>query len=82
MGDNMKLIDKLRANAATGAMTVLTPDEARAIYDYIDDLHNRVEVKELKYMAVLDETYKMVQLNRALKARLGEMDGQTAKESR
>ena len=75
----MKLIDKLRFNADANVMTVLTPAEAQQIYNYIDDLHNRCEVKEIKFIAMCDETYRMVQLNRELKRRLNEY-GQTTEE--
>ncbi len=76
----MKMIDKLKENADAKTMTVLTPAEARQVYNYIDDLHNRIEVKEIKFIAMCDETYRMVQLNRELKRRL-EQYGQTTKES-
>ncbi len=76
--DIEKLISKLKTNANGLQLTVLTPAEAMAIYDHIDDLDNRCETKELKFMAVLEETYRMVQLNRELKRRLE--NGQTAKE--
>ena len=75
----MKLIDKLRETAEANLMIVLTPAEAREVYHYIDDLHNRIEVKEIKFIAMCDETYKMVQLNRELDRRLE--NGKATQES-
>ena len=65
-----KLIDRLRRSAVTNEITVLTSEEANAVYQYIDDLENRIETKELKFMAVVDQTYEMVKVNRELRRQL------------
>ena len=66
----MKTIEKLKTNALAGLMTVLTPEEAQAVYDHIETLYARVEDKEAKFVAMCDHTYELVKMNRDLKKQL------------
>lgn len=73
MGAINKLIDKLRLGGSKSLMVVLTPDEAQAVYHHIEALECRIETKELKFMAVCDRAYEMVQMNRDLRRKLDEL---------
>lgn len=68
-----KLISKLKFAAMQNQMTVLTPEEASAIYLHIEMLSTRVEDKQAKFVAMCDHAYNLVQINRDLKKRLGEL---------
>lgn len=68
-----KIIVKLRRNAANNEITVLTSEEANAVYQYLDDLENRIETKELKFMAICEQTYQMVKINRDMRKQLEEL---------
>lgn len=65
-----KLIDRLRRNSVINEITVFTSEEANAVYQYIDELENRIETKQLKFMAICDQTYEMVKVNRELRRQL------------
>lgn len=68
-----KLISKLKFGAMQDQMTVLTPDEASALYLHIETLYTRIEAKESKFLAMCDHAYDLVKINRDLKKRLGEL---------
>ena len=69
-----KLIDRLRFGGEAQQMIVLTPEEAKSIYNHIDALETRLEVKQLKFLAVCESTYNMVQVNRDLRRKLDEIN--------
>lgn len=68
-----KLIAKLKFGAIQNQMTVLTPEEASALYLHIETLYTRVEDKEAKFVAMCDHAYTLVKITRDLKKRLGEL---------
>ncbi len=73
MKNTNEVIDKLRFGGKSGQMTVLTPAEAQAVYDHIEQLEVRAETKQMKFMAICDQTYQMVKMNRELRRQLDEM---------
>ena len=70
MGNITKVIDKLRFGGMREQMIVLTPFEAKAVCDHINDLEARCETKEMKFLAICDRAYEMVLLNRDLRRQL------------
>ncbi len=76
-----QLIARLHYNAARDEITVLTAAEANAVYKYIDELEARIEAKQEKFIAICEQTYQMVKVNRELRKQLENSDGQTAQES-
>ncbi len=76
-----QLVSKLHHNALRDEITVLTAAEAMAVYHYIDELEARIEAKQEKFIAICEQTYQMVKVNRELRKQLENSDGQTAQES-
>ena len=68
-----KLLSKLKANSLAGQMTVLTPDEANAVYQHIEMLGHRAADKEAKFIAMCDHTYDLVKITRDLKKQMGQL---------
>ena len=57
-----KLAPKLKTNALKREMTILTPEEAQAVHDHIDNLEYRLECCEEKVLLTMQNCYDLVQL--------------------
>ena len=68
-----KLVSRLKFGAMNEVMTVLTPEEASALYLHIESLYTRIEDKEAKFVAMCDHTYELVKINRDLKKQMGQL---------
>ncbi len=75
-----QLVSRLHHNGLRDEITVLTAEEAIAVYHYIDELEARIEAKQEKFIAICEQTYQLVKVNRELQRQLEKINGQTTQE--